>query len=324
MSQKVWVIPDYIEESPPAASRFPDGPERSGARPPTGPVRTAAPGPEKNPALAFSLAMLVWGGGHIYLREYGLGAVFAVSMMLFYAVAAAAVFFHEGVGLLLAGIGLPAPLLAHGAVLFLAVGILFFMVNAVDAYHRAEKLRSEPFSGADQRFWPLFCSLLFPGWGQFLNAQPRKGLFFFLFGGMGIFSFLVAALAHFAWPVIRSGPVSLLFDIYLAAALLLIPASVLIWIVAAHDASRSCRERIRRQKCATRPGYRMPSRWSARTLIPRGTAVLALLLAISLGMQYIPPGFYRSHLDILRSELEQGGMRLLPELLGRGMRHLDH
>jgi hypothetical protein len=58
-------------------------------------------------------------------------------------------------------------------------------------------------------------------------------------------------------------------------------------------------------------------------LVPRGTAVLGLLLAISLGMQFIPQQYYLDSLVQLRLEMLRSHMEIVPELLGKAIEFID-
>jgi hypothetical protein len=197
------------------------------------------------------------------------------------------------------------------------------LANAVDAYYRTTRMRSERFRGLDNELWPLFGSLLFPGWGQFLNGQPKKGLFFLSCGGLGIFSGIFLALARNIWPVFGKGPVGHALEIFLITALIMVPLSLLMWIVSAYDAFFSCKElflvKLRRNPSIDSARKRA----TVKGLMPRLSAILALLLAISVGNQLVPKGYYRDSLERIRSEAMKRDMDLIPALMGKAIELLD-
>lgn len=301
MQQKVWVINDDDWGLTPGKQITSEQPRKS---------RVAEPSPiekekvseshcepaRKNPALSFSLSLLVWGGGQMYIGKYRLGAIYMASMVLFCSVFSVLALFWESIGHLDEDIILQMPLLIIAAMVFFMIGLVCWSVNAVDAYCRAIRLRPEPYLGVDNELWPLSCSLLFPGWGQFLNAQPVRGGIFLLFGMLGIFSVLVLSVAWHVWPFLNVSPVNYLFEICMVSALLYIPFAFLIWVVAAYDAFVSC------------------YRGEQYALVPRSSAVLGLLLAISVGMQVLPEGYYLAILDNARLEMLNSNMKIIPEL----------
>jgi TM2 domain-containing membrane protein YozV len=318
MGQKVWVISDQDWNGAPDRQRRDSPPP--GQRPQGDRTLPAAPG--KNPALSFSCAMLVWGSGHLYLGERRRGFVYLAAMVLFYAFVAAPVLLRDSVSRLVVASGIPTPVyLAGAAVLFLA-GQLVWLVNAVDAYYRALRPRSASFPGVDHALWPLCGSLVFPGWGQFLNGQPGKGLFFLLCGAAGVFSVVICCAARYVWPLLKASPARLDFEFLVVAMLALIPLSLLMGIVAAYDAFRSCRERCRKKWRLKNAGYRAGGQAFVRDLIPRGTAILGLLLAISVGVQCFPKNYYLQSLEKARLEMLNNGMQVLPELVRKAMGYL--
>ncbi len=311
MSQKVWVIDDQgwkgatgkgkVETPPPAERRLEN--------------RPLSRAPEKSPAVSFSLSMLVWGSGQMYIGAYGPGAIFMAAMFFFCSTASTLVFYRDVASRLVAETGIQPSVFVNGAFIFIFAGLVCWLANAADAYYRAAKLRSEPFRGVDNEFWPLLCSLLFPGWGQFLNGQPKKGISFFLFGMTGIFSVLISAAAPYVWPVLKISSGRSVYEVCFAAALLCIPLSFLLWIVSAYDAFRSCRKLFMEKLRTQYAGYRMQSQGVMRGLIPRSTVVLGLLLAISVGMQWIPRQYYRDSMEQIRMAALNNDMEMIPELV---------
>jgi hypothetical protein len=63
----------------------------------------------------------------------------------------------------------------------------------------------------------------------------------------------------------------------------------------------------------------MARRRTEPSLIPRSTAILALLLAISVGMQCIPKKYYLDALEELRVEALESNMEIIPGLIDQAM-----
>ncbi len=311
--QKTWYIDDpyWKEGSDKGASD----------KPPATKTKTenqAIPGASrKNPALAFSLSMVVWGSGQMYAGAYRPGSIFMAAMLFFYATIYAAEFLPDLARRLVAHIDMPRSVIIPGVVVFLFAGLVFWLVNAVDAYYRAVRSRSEPFRGVDNELLPLACSVLFPGWGQFLNGQPKKGLFFLMFGVTGICSAVFVSAARYLWPLFKAGPAASAFEICLVGAILLVPVSLVMWIVSLYDAFSSCKElfieKLRKHPTANR-GWR---RKSLKSLLPRWTAILGLLLAISVGCQLFPEEYYLWSLEDIRTETLNNNMVIVPRLVGK-------
>ncbi len=322
MNQKVWVIPDrdwneteVAEKSPPAAP-LPETPE----------VEESAPlsaSPRKNPALSFSLSLFVWGGGYRYLGETRTAAIYTAAMGLFGALLWGLLFYLKAEIGLLAHLGLSPAAVALGVTAFFLAGLILWSVNAVTAYFRTVRGWADPFLGVEKGIWPLCASLFFPGWGQFLNGQPLKGLLFLLFGMLEVFTLFVFVLARSLWPLLQGDPARRIFEVYLGGAVLLLPIFFLVWIVAAYDAWRSNQKQQRKRLCRKNPGYRPGGPRIVRALIPRSSAILGLLLAISLAMQFCPKTFYRHSLERVRVEMLKSHVEFIPELVQKAVGVID-
>jgi TM2 domain-containing membrane protein YozV len=314
MKQKVWFIDD---------SRWQESPVQGGMDSPVS-VKTkmvsqsSALPSTKNPALSFSLSMVVWGSGQMYMGAFRPGSIYLSAMLFFYSTMFAIGFFRDWASRFVAGTHIPAPVFISGAVVFLLAGFSLWLINAVDAYYRTIRLRSEPFRGVDNDLLPLVCALLFPGWGQFLNGQPKKGLFFLLIGGMGISAVIVLSVAPFVWPMLKARPAGPVFELFLVAALVFVPVFLLVWIVSAFDSFRTCR-----WFGSLPPGYRKRHQGVMKDLFPRATAVLSLLLAISVGNQILPKDYYLNSLKKIRIQALQNNMEKIPELAGKAIKLIE-
>lgn len=309
MKQKVWYVFDdtqrrkaleKCETEEPGAVAGPEGQHFS-------------PSASKNPALAFSCSMLVWGSGQMYGRAYRPGALFTAAMLLFYAPLAALLFFRAAASRWVSESSIPASLLLTGAMLYLLIGLFGWLANAADAFYRIRRARSEPYRGGDSLHGPLCGSLLFPGWGQFLNGQPGKGLFFLCWGGVGILAGALVAFFPHVWPLFEVGTAAYVLEVCLVVALLLLVLAFLLWIVAIYDALSSSKKLL----TVKYRGSRVRDTRLVKVLIPRWNAILGLALAISLGTQWMPREYYLTALEQVRIETRSRHMELVPELLGR-------
>lgn len=323
MQQKVWFIDEPNWEDPPATEigiEPEPAPPQQADRPATAP---SARNPDRNPALSFSMAMLVWGSGHMYCGTYGVGAVLMVSMLMFYSPIAVMLLFRDVAGPFEAEIGSPTLFLVAGAVIYLFVGLVCWLGNAIDAYNRAVLLRAGPFKGVDNERWPLLGSLLFPGWGQYLNGQPGKGLVFLSFGAIGTLCGVYVGLVLYAIPGLEAEPGGVAFEISLIVAMLLIPVCFVMWLVSVYDGFKSSKELFIEKFRKYTPAARKRKRDAARQLIPRWNAVLVLLLTISVGMQCFPARFYVNALNKLRVESRKLHLQIIPKWADKALAMID-
>lgn len=310
MKQKVWFIDDSNwQEAPEKIGNDASSQEKKNED-----SRPLTASSTKNPALSFSFSMIVWGSGQLYSGAYRPGSIFMVLMVVFYGTLAAMVVSRVSASRFVTGMGIPTPVLLFGVVVYLLAGLILWLVNAVDAYYRTVRLRSELFRGVDNELWPPVCSVLFPGWGQFLNGQPKKGLFFLLFGATGVCAVFVLSVTPSVWPMLKAGPAGPVFELCLLAAILLVPVSLLMWIISAYDSFRTCRVRE-----SLPPGYKKRKQGVLKNLLPRTTAVLSLLLVISLGMQCLPKEYYLNSLEKIRIETLRDNMQIIPKLAGNAV-----
>ena len=277
----------------------------------------------------------------MYMGENRSGAIYLAAMALFFLPIGGLVLFRDSVSRMVVQSGIRPSLFVYSVLAFFLVGLVVWLFNAVLAYYRAANSWSEPFLGVEKQIWPLSCSVLFPGWGQFVNGQPIKGLFFLLFGMIGTFSVFVFSVAQYSWPVIEADPARHVFENFLAAALLLVPVVLLMWIVAAYDSFRSCQKLFRKRLSLKTPGYRVGGPSVVRGLVPRSTAILALLLAsagvfaaglvgwwarsLAIGIVYLVGGAFFALLDVITWQLAasiNGAPPVIPEPLANAIRQL--
>lgn len=319
MQQKVWVIGDQEAEG--SVQKIP----MAEPSPAAGPLesRTQVARPLKNPALAFSLSLLAWGGGQMYLGEKRRGAIYLIAMVSFCLGIAGFTFFGASAGRMVARHGIRPSLFLFGVAVFFLAGVVVWVINAVTAYAQAVRMRSEKFLGVENGYLSSFCSLVFPGWGQFLNGQPVKGLLFLLLAMTALFPLIVLWIARIGWPLLDADPARWVFEVYLGGSLLLLPAYCVLWIAAAYDSFRSCKVLFRKKLSFRNTGSRSAEQIRVRDLLPRTSAVLSLLLALSLGMQFLPKDYYKVSLEKIRLEMLNNHVEIIPELIHQVSGALD-
>jgi hypothetical protein len=216
-----------------------------------------------------------------------------------------------------------APAQAVLVAAFLLFCCLFFWVsNASEAYHSATKARRTPFTGVSSRAWPPFCSLLVPGWGQFLNGQPVKGGLLAVCAAFGIFSLIsVLGIPH-AWPFLEDSYSRLIVEIVLLLSLIFLVPMPILWIIGVFDAWKVGEDEIKKEPLLERlkaaNNRRRVYGW-VRGVFPqiKRTLLLTLFMIILIIIVrfYFPWNFYREDLMKALSWSSKQGMTLIPELL---------
>ena len=280
---------------------------------------------EKDPALAYTLSMLFWGMGQMYNGQRVKGLSYICIVLYGNIFALLAFVFEEEIPFYLRSFG-TSPAQALLAALFLLFSVLIFWVsNASDAYHTAVKARRTPFIGVTSRAWPVFCSLLVPGWGQYLNGQPVKGALFAGWAVLSAFSVAAVQCILLAWPSLESSDSRLIVEgVFLVSLLLLLPMPIL-WTLGAFDAWKVSRDDIKKEPLLERlkaANNRRRTHGWVRGVFPqiRTTLLLSLFLAfllIIINQYYFPRNFYRGFLAEALNWSTKQGMTLIPELITR-------
>ena len=307
--EKVWVIPD------------PDDETEIRTRPVA--AEESAPA-EKNPATAYSLSMFFWGAGQIYGRARGKGALFLALMALVVSGSFLAVFFGNALTSFLAGHGVSrAAQFLFVETALLAV-LIFWTSNAGNAYHLVNNNRATPFTGAASRILPLLCSILAPGWGQFLNGQPFKGSIFAGFSVIGFFTLVTLPLAFLIWPSLEATDSRIVLELIFASTAVIAPFVPLLWLFSAYDALKISLDGYRKEPLWERikaANNRRRVHGFVRGVVPqiKGTFFLGLFLTflVIIGYRYFPSRFYQDALASARTLLQNRGMTLVPEFIGR-------
>ena len=279
---------------------------------------------QKNPALAFSLSLLLWGSGQVYNGQRQLGFLFTLFMANFYILLGLVMVYWEFIVSSLKTVPFTYSDIIVACGMFYFIGIAFWIFNALHAYQKATKTRAHPFQGTKNPLLPTFCSFVIPGWGQFLNGQPNKGVFFLIFAMAGLFIVPVLFLIPWIWPTLELTTDRLFLEKVLATALMLSPLVLLMWILSIYDALKVCLDPFKKERLTKRFLYaikRVRVKGWVWEVIPqvKMTLMLGLFLVFSLTLShyYFPERHYVALLEHLKMRLSQQEMVLIPHLINR-------
>ena len=317
--EKVWVIKDPDEYLNPRRTRQ----IVEEVSPPI--TEEVSPPDDADPSLAYTLSLLFWGAGQLYNRQRTKGLNYIGLALYGNALALLLFMFQEELPSYLFFFSISPAQAMLAAALLLFFSLIFWVSNASDAYHTAIKARRTTFTGVKSRTWPLFCSLLVPGWGQFLNGQPVKGGLFAVCAVLGIFS-LVSVLGILqAWPFLEDSYSRLIVEGVLLLSLFSLMSMPYLWILSVFDAWKVGQDEIKKEPLLERlkaANNRRRSQGWVRGVFPqiKRTLLLALFLTILIIITvrfYFPWNFYRESLMKALSWSSKQGMMLIPELIRR-------
>jgi TM2 domain-containing membrane protein YozV len=305
LEDKVWYVDD--PDDPPPVRKKSAAPK---------------PAPQKNPAAAFSWSLVIWGAGQLYNRQGAIGFLLLLLMVNCLLTPALLWVYWDALQVLHIPISLTASqcMLMSGS-MYLA-GLIVWFVGAVQAYHRTDTARTTPFHGIANRFFPAICSLLIPGWGQFLNGQAKKGTLFLVIALIAFFAVPVLLMILWGWPMLHTAADRLFWEAVLIAVAALAPLALLIWPVAGFDAFVVSRDDTKKAPVLKRLEYANNRRRMyglGRGVFPyfEQTLMLGLLLVFfaTVTYYYVPRGYYIARLQTLRDASSEQHMVLIPRLL---------
>jgi TM2 domain-containing membrane protein YozV len=307
LEDKVWYIDDP-DDPPPVRKKS----------------ATTKPAPQKSPAAAFSWSLVVWGSGQFYNRQGAIGFLLLLLMVNLVVTPALLWVYWDAIAALQIPISLTtSQFMGLIGTLYLA-GLVVWFVGAVQAYYWTNRTRTAPFLGIANRFLPAFCSLLIPGWGQFLNGQPKKGTLFLFVTVIALFAVPMLLMILWGWPMIRSEADRLFWEVVLIAVAALAPVALLIWPVATFDALVVSQDDTKKEPVLKRLEYANNRRRMyglIRGVFPylKQTVMLGLLLVLfaTATYYYAPRDYYIARLQALRDSASQRHMVLIPRLLDR-------
>jgi TM2 domain-containing membrane protein YozV len=296
------------------------------------PVVTPPRRPQKSPAVAFSLSLLVWGAGQIYNRQGKIGLLLSLLMANFYLGLGLLWLYGTSITAFLGAYHITPSHLMMAASAFYLSGLMLWFFSAQQAYHRANKKRTDPFRGVENRFYPAFCSLLIPGWGQYLNGQAKKGSFFLMLTMIAFFVFPALLVIPSLWPMLKTAMDRRIWESYMVAALFLTPLVVLlVWPLSAFDALKISLDDTKKEPLLKRIEYannRRRMRGWTEGVFPHAklTLLLGLFLAIcvTVSYYYFPREYYFAQLQSIQVRLSQENMVLIPRLIDRLFQGVSH
>lgn len=315
MTKKVWVIEENYNRS------------SSGTPRTEGSVSAlhTAKAKQKNPALAYSLSLLIWGCGQLYNKRWKTGTLLLLFMIIFYSSMSMFIMSRTSLASFFESINISrsGTLLICG--FFYLSGILTWYFNSCHAYFTTIKINGNSFEGLKSVLFPAVCSLLIPGWGQFLNGQPQKGIFFQILGLTGLAAFPVIIIVFLLWPTLEVSQARLIVEWIFTISIISIPFVLLIWLLNIYDAASISMNDMKKEPPRKRIGYyinryrhniQIHGRKNAILKIVKRIVLVILLLSISIiSYRFIPKEFYIQKLKNVSSQTSQDGMTVIPALI---------
>jgi len=279
----------------------------------------------KNPVLAYSLSLLIWGCGHLYLRKWKLGILLFLCMIMFYLTMIMTVINWTAIVSILESINISRAetILVFG--FFYLSGLVIWYFNSCLSYFNTTKQNNTSFKGVKNILLPAVCSLLMPGWGQFLNGQPKKGLCLQLFSLAGFFALPAILMTFLFWPVMEESKARLMLEWIFTISLTFAPILVTVWVFGVYDAARVSMNNIKKEPFWKRIKYQINRyRHIAQVygwknaiflIIWRFVIVILLLAFMAFSYHHIPKRFYVQQLTDLSGKMSQEGMTVLPTFI---------
>jgi hypothetical protein len=278
----------------------------------------------KNPAVAFSLSLLIWGSGQFYNRQYKLGSFFLLCMLTFYSLGTYLLLDWEFISGFMRSTHISIFQTFLVCALLYISGVIVWLINADQAYRKAARTRSKPYLGIENHFIPPLCSLMIPGWGQILNGQTSKAGCFLMSAMAGLFAVPAVFMIPAIWPSLETSSQRIILEIVLAVALLLCTVFPLAWLFSIFDALRVSLEDVKKEPVRKRFQYalnRIRMYGFIRGVLPqiKLTLVLSLLLTLvfSGSLLFFPRDYYAHSLKNLQVRLAQKEMVFIPKLIGK-------
>jgi TM2 domain-containing membrane protein YozV len=310
MEEKVWVIDDtddLFEKPAPCGKAF-EKPQSV----------------EKNPAIAFSLSIIIWGGGQFYNGRWKEGTMFLLLMMTFVVFPSVGVLCWDDLKPLMEVLPAGTSTVASAIMACYLAGLCVWLYGARRAYVTATREMSVRFEGVTNTLLPPFCSLLVPGWGQFLNGQGKKGTFFLFVACAGFFMTAAIPAIFFLWQSLEPTVLRRFLEWVLAVSLAFLPGVILLWICGVLDALKVClddlkKESIReRLECAlNRVKFHGWQKTVSRGLIRFALFGFSFALFVAIASHYFPKDFYLQEIGRVQKELKAKQMTVIPHLIDR-------
>ena len=315
MSKKVWVIDDVptkqVSTTKVSKSDIPI-------------IKLKRP-VQRNPFLSFSLSIIVWGSGQFYNRQIRLGILYFLFMINFYLFMSIITIYWGFIKSSFKTIYIDGSgtILIFG--IFYLAGIIVWHLNAWQAYFKSTSINEQSLKGVRMKLLPVMCSLIIPGWGQLLNGQTKKGVFFQVFSitAIAILSFILIILL--VWPTLESSQSRLIVEWIFTISVILSPFILVIWIVNIFDAAKVSLNSSMKIPLSKRinyalkkMSYRIQVYGLKNTMLPlikRTTLICILLLFCVINYHSISKKFYIDQLNKLGNRLSERDMTVIPEII---------
>ncbi len=314
MSQKVWVI-DEIPEKQVSSTRISQRDISTIQQQSTR---------QSNPSLAYSLSFIIWGCGQFYNKQWRLGILFLLFMINFYFFMSIVVMKWEYIKSSFDSmyVDCSGTLLIFG--FFYLSGLIVWHFNAWEAYCNSIKISAGSLKRIKMTLLPVVCSLLMPGWGQLLNGQTKKGIFFQLFALAGLATLPFILIIFLVWPTLEASRSRLIIEWVFSISIILSPFILMMWIVNIFDAARvSINNKkmplpIRIKYAIKKFRYHIQIYgWknAVLPLIKRTALVILLLIFCVITYHSVPKKFYMQQLQNLGNRMSEKEMTIIPGII---------
>jgi TM2 domain-containing membrane protein YozV len=315
MSQKIWVIDDTPEQQVPAT-------KTSQSTVSTVQKKNTK---QRNPSLAYSLSFIIWGCGQFYNRQWRLGILFLIFMINFYLFMSIVVIHWQSIKsfLELIYVDFSEALLISG--FFYFSGLVVWHLNAWQAYLKSKSISARSFNGIKMKLLPAVCSLLMPGWGQLLNGQTKKGLFFHVFAITGLATLPFILIIFLIWPTLEASRSRLIIEWIFSISIILLPFILIMWIFNIFDAVKVSLNNSKKVPLPIRIKYAIKKfrhhiqlygrKNAVLPLIKRTTLIILLLVFCVINYHSVPEKFYMQQLQNLGNRMSEQEMTVIPSII---------
>ncbi len=188
-----------------------------------------------NPFSASTLSLFLCGAGQIYNQQGKLGALMMLMEILAAAANWALIQIWPSVVEMGGLFGVTEWQLVQGIAAADFLVIVLIAAGVYQAYSQAEA-ESGGYAGSDNPFLSGLASLVVPGWGQLANAQPGKAVVFFFSLLTGAYVAVLMKSSPFMKILKSVDPTGILTSKVETAAMGILGAAVVMWILAVYDA----------------------------------------------------------------------------------------
>lgn len=290
---------------------------------PRKPPGVGAGAPLRDAARGASLSLFLWGGGQLYNGQRAIANWLLLLQVLFLGViAVGAIFWSRLAGWLDWYFRLDTTGPALLALLFVW-GAAGWIWGTLQAYRETDRRSPERFAGKEREGVAAICSLAVPGWGQYLNGQPRKGATFQALVLLEGLAWLTLLAAYSGFENLQRPENRAVIEQTLLWAAAAIPLLAFARVLSAYDAFKVARYPGLRQNLLLRIKFawtryrtgmarQVPG---AKRRIRALVLILLLVLADLVAIFYGPRSFYTDQADWLARHLRGKGMVQVPALL---------